>query len=52
MKDVMQNTSALIAAALHWEGVNSDECGAAACASVTLWTKICPLVVEVGGKRK
>lgn len=30
MKDVMQNTSALIAAALHWEGVNSDERGAAA----------------------
>lgn len=30
MKDVMQNTSALIAAALHWEGVNSDERGTAA----------------------
>lgn len=33
MKDVMQSTSALIAAALHWEGVNSDERGAAACAA-------------------
>lgn len=49
MKDVMQNTSALAAAALHWEGVNSDERGAAAHAART---KICPVEVEVGGKRK